>query len=675
MKKTSFLIVLWTLMLSFCCSCALSDGSKDSLSSISESGLTDQSDETASNDGGSESDSEADTADSSSVSDENDGLSSENGNSSEAESSSDSGNGDSDSGDSGENDGLTHTYNDFTVTEKKTQMELFGVVIPFLPNDDYEFSAYAYEDETGVYFYTTGNTMVEFNAYREAFSTYTFAGSEVDEDGDTWYYYDKGNLYVDMVFYRDGSATYIEVYAYILTESGGDSGSGGGSDSEGSTTDVDVITNEGKGLPTGVNGVYDVDFTKATNVKDVRDQGYYSGGCPPTGKSSVLVIPVEFKDVTAASKGYTIATLKEAFKEGGKTDYFSLYDYYYTSSYGQLALDITVLDSWFQPQYNSTYYKNQTMNYEGEEIFIGDQLVMDEALQALESKLDLSKFDSDNNDIIDAVIMVNTLNVDAESDFNWAYRYWNTYTDDEGYYYEYDGVSANDYIWASYQFLHEDENGNYTNTSGVNTYTFIHEFGHVLGVDDYYDTAYVGAPMGGYDIMDSMMGDHNPYTKFNCGWITNARLITTDSSVSVSLSDFSKTGDTIILANNWDSALGAYQEYYIVAYYKNGGLNSGAGGYFEEDGIVVYHVNASLYKEVLDGETYYDVYNNNTDASDEYGTENNLIEYVLNDSGEYVYTVGARLPQTKLDGGAKLGYTFTVDALGETATLTVTKMA
>ncbi len=465
----------------------------------------------------------------------------------------------------------------------------------------------------------------------------------------------------------------IEVY-YNGSGNSGDSGNSGGTGG-GSTYPTDVITNRDKGLPRDSDGVYDVDFTKATRVKNVTDQGYYLDGCPTTGSPAVLVIPVDFSDVKATSKGYDISSIVKAFSgSAGDTDYYSVHDYYYISSYGKLDLDITVVDYWFRPQYTSTYYKNQTMDYYGTETAIGDQLVLDEALAELSKTMDLSAFDSDKNGIIDAVVLVTTLEIDEDSDFNWAYRYWNIYTDDDGYYYEYDGVSANDYLWASYQFLYEDENGGFDDEGAMNTYTFIHEFGHILGADDYYDTSYEGSVMDGYDIMDGMLGDHNAFTKFNLGWLTASRLVVTDSSVTLTLEDFSKNGDTIILANNWDDTLGAYQEYYVIVYYTNNGLNSGNGGYFLADGIVVYHVNSVLYKDVQDGETYYDIYNNNTSPTDDYGTEDNLIEFVKTAGGNYVFTVGATLPTVTDDFGDELAYTFTVDSLtADTATITFNK--
>ena len=583
-----------------------------------------------------------------------------------------------------------YTYTDFTSEEKTLMQSIVGMVIPFLPNNEYYVEEYDFDYgdgtcEYGVNFYTFDNTQAEFNVYKALFSSWTYDGFFEDDSGDTWYCYSKGDVYVDMCYYyyeEDGYSGYVtDVYCYYLTEDGSGSGSGSGSGDSGSTTNPDnVITNDGKGLPTDSDGVYDVNLNDATYVKDVTDQGYYVDGCPTTGSPAVLVIPVEFSDVTAASKNYNIDALKEAFKQGGKVDYFSLYDYYFLSSYGQLTLDITVLDNWFRPQYDSSYYAKATMDYYGSETAIGEQLILDEALAYLSTFMDLSKYDSDGNGVIDAVVMINTLDIDADSDFEWAFRYWNIYTDAEGYYYEYDGVSANDYLWASFQFLYEsyDAEGNaiYTDTSVRNTYTFIHEFGHVLGADDYYDTAYVGSPMDSCDIMDGMLGDHNAFTKFNYGWLRNSRLVVADGSITLTLEAFSKNGDTIILANNWDPMLGAYQEYYILVYYTASQLNDGEeSGYFARDGVVVYHINASLIGESYDGETYYDIYNNNTDPSDSYGTPNNLIELVKSANDTYTYVVGDTIPTVTLDNGETLIFTFVVDALTEdTATITFSRV-
>ena len=596
---------------------------------------------------------------------------------------------------SGGNQGGGSAATDFTAEEKALFEDSFGFVVPFVESSEYYVEEYTYyyeetdETEVGVNFYAYGLTQAEFNAYKALFTTangYTYDGAEEDSYGDMWYYYTKNDHYVDVTYYADDYGDYlIDVYVYDLYEGDLTGGSGGNNGNQGGTPeDVDLITNAGKGLPsdTDGDGVHNVDFTDATYVKNVTEQGYYLDGCPTTGSPKVLVVPVEFSDCTAKSKGYTIDKIKAAFEKGGKTDYFSVYDYYYQSSYGALSLDITVLDEWFMPSKTSSYYKTATIDYYGDQVEAGEQLIMDELLAYLAGKIDLSQFDSDGNTVIDAIVFVNTLDIDSDSTFNWAFRYWNIYTDDEGYYYEYDGVSANDYLWASYQFLYEtyDEEGySIYDESVMNTYTFIHEFGHVLGADDYYDTSYntEESPTASADVMDGMLGDHNAYTKFNYGWLTTSRLVNTESSVTLTLEAFYKNGDTIIIANNWDDDLGAYQEYYIIAYYKSVELNDEAlnAHYFARDGVVVYHVNASLYAEVYDGETYYDVYNNNTDASDEYGTYDNLIEYVKSANDTFTYIEGDTLPKNVTDdNGNTLAYNFVVDSIdGDVVTITFTK--
>ena len=609
----------------------------------------------------------------------------------------------SDSGSGGGNSsgsGSGEEASDFTQSEKALFNEYFGFVVPFVESGEYYVEEYTYyyedsdETEVGLNYYAYDVTQAQFNAYKALFTTangYTYDGSAEDDYGDTWYYYTKNDYLVDLTYYADDDGNYlVDVYVYELFDGdvSGSGGSGGGSSDSGSgntSSDVDLMTNEGKGLPSGSGGVYDVDFTDASYVKNVTEQGYYLDGCPTTGSPKVLVIPVEFSDCTASSKGFEISVIKEAFKQGGSNDYFSVYDYYFASSYGKLTLDITVLDSWFRPSKTSSYYETATMDYYGQEVAAGDQMILDEALAYLASTMDLSLFDSDGNTVIDAVVMINTLGINSDKDFYWAYRYWNLYTDDEGYYYEYDGVSANDYLWASYEFLYEtyDANGNvsYDDENARNTYTFIHEFAHVLGADDYYDTSYSSefGPMEGADIMDGMVGDHNAFTKFNYGWLTSSRLVVAESSVTLELEAFHENGDTILIANNWDDALGAYQEYYILAYYTNEGLNGEINGeqngYFSRDGVVVYHVNASLYAETQDGETYYDIYNNNTDASDEYGTADNLIEYVKSAEDTFTYVAGDTLPQNLTDdNGNALKYTFVVDSLENgVATITFTK--
>ncbi len=424
------------------------------------------------------------------------------------------------------------------------------------------------------------------------------------------------------------------------------------------------------------NGYQTVDFTKAKNVKDVHDLAYYIDGCPTLGNVNVLVLPIEFSDCTAQSKGYSLQAIDTAFNgdKNSDLDYYSVSQYYKESSYGKLNLNFDVLDKWYKPSNPSSYYLSMPEESDP------DQIIIDEILQTIEKEKDLSQYDSDNNGSIDAIVVINTLEIDSSENGNilqWAYRFWNEYSDKDGYYYTYDNVYANDYLWASYQFLLETDTG-FNGTKPTNTYTFIHEFGHVLGAEDYYDTSYssqtTSGPLDGYDIMDSMRGDHSPFTKFYYGWLTNSKLVTTSTSTTIEINDFTKSGDTIIFSNNYNDNLGLFQEYYILMYYTNNGLNSGTGnGYFSKEGIVMYHINATITTETEYGETYYMLKNNN-DQAGEYYTKDNLIEYVKNNSS-FVYSVNdTSSNNVKDDNNKKIPYVFKVNSLENgKASITFTK--
>ena len=79
-----------------------------------------------------------------------------------------------------------YQYTDFTAEEKALFNKVVGMIIPFLPNDNYGVEEYTldWDDcyEWGISFYTVGNTEAEFNAYRRLFSSYTLDGSEPDLD-------------------------------------------------------------------------------------------------------------------------------------------------------------------------------------------------------------------------------------------------------------------------------------------------------------------------------------------------------------------------------------------------------------------------------------------------------------------------------------------------------------
>ena len=540
----------------------------------------------------------------------------------------------------------------FTDTEKKDLLNCFNLEIPFLNvgnKTNYKlevenlFSKYGYNKATYTIYNVNTST---YNQYLNKLKENGFTYKRSYNDNGSYNIYSKGGSHIEINL--NSLKKTVTMYIY------GDN--------------KNNLINANKGLPKGQD-VYNVDFTKAKYVKDVSDQGDYLGGCPTTGNVNVLVLPIEFSDKKASANGYSIENIKTAFngkKASSNLKYPSVSEFYNTSSYGKLNLNFDVLDKWYSPSKNSSYYIEMSENQNP------DQIIINEILKKLinEGK-NLSKYDSDNNGIIDAIVVINTLDINYDVTLQWAYRYWNySYAD-----VKYDGLYMKDYLWSSYNFLKETSDG--FNGTPNNTYTFIHEFGHVLGADDYYDTSYVNnpnnnSPLDGRDVMDSDFGDHNPFTKFNYGWLTKSRLITTETSTTVTLDDFSKAGDSIIIANNWDDDLGAYQEYYVLMYFKNTGLNEDSN-YFSYQGVVMYHVDSSLYEFIEQNQKYYSVRNNNTFYG-ENAKPNYLIELVSSGS-KIVYQTNAESSKNIIDNqGNKISYYFKVNSLGSTsAQLTFTK--
>lgn len=396
---------------------------------------------------------------------------------------------------------------------------------------------------------------------------------------------------------------------------------------------------------------------------------------PNKGDVNVLVIPVEFSDKKATSK-QDLSALNFALNGGEGEESLkngmSVSKFYNESSYGQLNLNFEIMGGgtkWYSPDYTSEFYINQDKS--SGDSSTADIDIVDSIMKKYGDEVDCSKFDSDKNGVIDAVVIVPTISINATSDqsiLEWAYRYWCTRDT------SYDGVQFNDYLWCPYDFLFETETGYYNGTAPTNNYTLTHEFGHVLGADDYYDSSYsqTATLLDGNDVMDAGFGDHNPYSKFNYGWLSTSRLVTANDSVTLDLNAFENDGDSIIVANNWDETLGCYQEYWVIMYYTKTGINSHSTYAFDE-GLVVYHVNAQLIDYTYAGERAIDVYTTNNQDS-YYNTGVNLIELVNVSGSGYTLGVGQTSNSNIVDDyGNKIGYTFKLNSMdGSKANITFT---
>ena len=362
-----------------------------------------------------------------------------------------------------------------------------------------------------------------------------------------------------------------------------------------------------------VDAKIEVDDTVQILEDAIKVLGEYDGvlyglnrGLPSDG-ANVLVIPVDFSDYRADSEMKSVLE-KSFFGTSSDTGWESLQSYYYKSSYGKALIEGTVLD---------VYSTNKTSSYFEElEDDVAACRIIKDALEYYDSSVDYSKYDSDGDGYIDSIYLIYTapVNYTADDSLYWAFSY--EYNTDQYEYY--DNVEADFCTFIGYDFLFED----LASKKNViyNTETIIHESGHLFGLDDYYDydsTLGDDGGIGGGDMMDYNVGDHNPYSKLILGWTTPTVIDASKLSrdITIDLSSFGSSGDCIIICNGWNNTY--FDEYYIIDFYTPDGLNAieaGYSGLFSNSGIRIYHIDATL-KSASDANGVWEMTKyNNSDA-------------------------------------------------------------
>jgi len=335
------------------------------------------------------------------------------------------------------------------------------------------------------------------------------------------------------------------------------------------------------------------------NYFDVTSS-YGNNSLPSLSSPSLLVVPVQFSDLSSKWTTSKLNSLKGAFigtnSDNSNSYWESLKSYYYKSSYGKLDLNITITDV-LSPSIKASKFKKLEEDSDGNITGVGIETIIENdyssiTINNVKLKDNVSNYDSNNDGYIDAIWFVyNEFDIDYINNYN---KYW-----------AYSSISFVDTPILSYAnmgagFLFEDSK------DGLDAHTLIHETGHLLGLDDYYtyESNKSYSCLGCIDMMDYNVGDHNAFSKFALDWV-NPYLV--DKSINISLKDFPSSGECIILpSSSFNNS--AFSEYYIIEYYKPTSLNSFDNresdvyySTFSKSGILVYHVDARLAKIKYNG--------------------------------------------------------------------------
>ncbi len=333
-----------------------------------------------------------------------------------------------------------------------------------------------------------------------------------------------------------------------------------------------------------------------------------------TGTKKLLVIPVIFSDYycTGSCAGIEADLYDTFFGDAAATGWESVASYYEKSSYGALTLEGIVTPTYESIMTSGEFASNVRTTGEYADYYDPTWVLVEDAVDWYKdySSSSLTEYDTDRDGFIDAVWLVylnpnsqNKVYATEYEDVFWAYTYW-----------DYDNWSNGNpqnpvpmtYGWASFDFMYEGYG-----SSSLDAHTYIHETGHVLGLDDYYSyTEDDWGPAGGVDMMDYNIVDHNAYSKFLLGWVNPYVVDGTLDEITITINPFESSGEFILINDGWNES--PYDEYLALEFYTPTGLNyldSQVGGYpgnglrgFYEPGIKIYHVDSRLGAYNFDGD-------------------------------------------------------------------------
>ena len=291
-------------------------------------------------------------------------------------------------------------------------------------------------------------------------------------------------------------------------------------------------------------------------------------GMPTTGDIKIFALLIDFNDYPRVNSQTDVNN--KIFGNGDPSDfpYESLRNYYLRSSYNLLNITEGATLGWYR------YNGNRS---DIEQTITGRENLIKEALNYFNSQgQNFSQYDNDNDGYIDyfAVFW-------AGPQGEWATFWWGQYImnfDDQSYIL--DGKRLRRYSWQE-----ESINGN-----PLNPVTVIHETGHALGLPDYYDYDETVGPdggVGGLDMMDSVWGDHNSFSKWVLDWITPS--IVSNGIQILTLNASATSQDAVIIWPGIDED-DIFSEFFVV----QNRYRTGNDVTYPNDGMLIWHVDAGL---------------------------------------------------------------------------------
>lgn len=347
---------------------------------------------------------------------------------------------------------------------------------------------------------------------------------------------------------------------------------------------------------------------------------YETDSAPSLGTVNLLVVPVWFTDSSnyISSKANVRSDIEKAyFGTSADTGWESVKTFYEKESNGKLTFTGTVSE-WYECGEKFSNYNYST----GYGVDSTSSLVLKATKWYFNNHTSDSRknYDNDGDGYIDGIMIIYggpDYNAYAKEppysnwgDNLWAYTYWIQ----NPAYKSTSSPGANAYFWASYDFMYNDKTAfartgksNYNN-GGINehllvdSHTYVHEMGHVFGLEDYYDYSGQYTPAGGFSMQDANVGGHDPFSCLALGW---AEAYVPTENCEVELEPFQTSHKVILLSPSFNNYNSPFDEYLLLELYTPTGLNKfdtdyqysqGSPRGVNATGIRLWHVDCRLFK-------------------------------------------------------------------------------
>lgn len=305
---------------------------------------------------------------------------------------------------------------------------------------------------------------------------------------------------------------------------------------------------------------------------------------PLQGSPKSLVLLVGFKDLPFAQKNEDFNAL---LNESG---------YAYNNATGSCRdYFIAASDSIFQPQFDvyGPFTLSENMEYYGKEE--GDshdrnpyQMIIEACQLAANSGVDFDEYDTDNDGVLDNVFVYYAGHNQAEgasSNTIWPHKSNVSWKD----------VRVDGKLLATYACTSEYSGSGGTRRASIGT--FCHEFGHVLGLPDLYDTDYKYYTVSNWSIMCSGNYNNNgrtpptysAYERFYLGWLKPQQLLEKGQYFLQPLQTYNSA---YLIADGIHNLLGSSpspKEFFLLEYRTKTGWDA----YLPGQGMLVWHIDYS----------------------------------------------------------------------------------